>query len=197
MRGIAVSGAADLRYSLRADVAIEDFGERALVLLCDALELREINGASRRILAQLDGVRTVADIAEKLAPAGGDPATVAAALREMEMQGIVRRAAVWTTERPENMNDAKYLANPDVSFRQEDDEGGILFHAEADAVEVINPTATAIWKFLAAPRTQAEIVAHLCATFQGAPPAQVAQDVAEFIAAFLKKGFVGVVEASA
>ena len=68
-----MSGAADLRYSLRADVAIEDFGERALVLLCDALELREINGASRRILAQLDGVRTVADIAEKLAPAGGGP----------------------------------------------------------------------------------------------------------------------------
>jgi hypothetical protein len=98
------------------------------VLLCDALELREINApraASWRNLTACGRWR----ICEKLAPAGGGPATVAAALREMEMLGIVRRAATWTTERPEHMNDAKYLANPDVSFRQEDDEGGILFHA--------------------------------------------------------------------
>ena len=193
---------ADLRFRLRADVALEDFGDRSLALLCGSLRLREINAAARKILGCLDGERTAKDIAERLAgELAGDAAArreaVAAALRRLEAQGVVRRVAALGQERIGTMGATRYLADPDVSFRQEDDEGGILFHAEADAVEVINPTATAIWKLLAAPRTQAEIVAHLCATFQGAPPAQVARDVDEFIAAFLKKGFVGVVEASA
>ena len=50
-----------LRFALRADVAIEDFGERALVLRCDALDMREINAGGRKILALLDGERTVAE----------------------------------------------------------------------------------------------------------------------------------------
>ena len=92
------------------------------------------------------------------------------------------------------MSTARYLANPEVSFRQEDDDGGILFHMEADAVEVINPTAVAIWQFLAAPRTETEIVDHLCAVCADADRVQVVRDVAEFIGSLLKKGFIGVLE---
>lgn len=180
-----------LRFRLRSDVAIEDFGERSLVLLCDALELREINAAGRKILALLDGKRPVKDIAGDAGMAEED---VRAALLEMERQGIVRRAAERKMERPEKMSEAKYLADPDVSFRQEDDDGGILYNAESDVLEVINPVATEIWKFLSAPRTAAEIAAHLCEVCEGAAREQVDRDVAEFVESLLQKGFVGVVE---
>ena len=191
---MTVAAPEKLKFRLRAGVAIEDFGERSLVLLCDSLELRVINAAARRMLALLDGERTVQDIALRLAPDGAGLAAVAAALLEMEGQGIVRREAKWKPERSDKMGEAKYLANPEVSFRQEDDDGGILFHLEGDAVEAINPTAVAIWKFLSAPRTEAEVAAHVCAAFAGAPPDQVARDVAEFLGSFLKKGFIGEVE---
>ena len=58
-----MSETAGLRYALRNEVAIEDFGERSLVLRCDALDMREVNAAGRKILALLDGERAVADIA--------------------------------------------------------------------------------------------------------------------------------------
>lgn len=180
-----------LRYALRRDVAIEDFGARSLALRCDALELREINAAGRKILALLDGKRSVKDIAGHAGMAAED---VRAALLEMERQGIVRRMAELKREGPENMSEAKYLADPDVSFRQEDDDGGILYNAETDSLEVINPVATEIWKFLSAPRTQAEVAAHLCETCEGAAREQVENDVAEFVESLLKKGFIGVVE---
>ena len=186
-----MSATSGLRYALRKDVAIEDFGGRSLVLLCDALELREINAAGRKILALLDGKRPVKDIAGDAGMAEED---VRAALLEMERQGIVRRAAERKMERPEKMSEAKYLADPDVSFRQEDDDGGILYHAAMDALEVLNPVATEIWKYLSAPRTQTEVAAHLCEACEGAARGQVEKDVAEFFESLLKKGFIGVVE---
>jgi hypothetical protein len=183
-----------LRYALRADVALEDFGEKSLVLLCGSLRMREINAASRKLLALLDGERTVADIARA---ADLDADDVRAALLEMERQGMVRRVVEWKKERPGNMSDATYMADPDVSFRQEGGEGGILYNADTDSLEVVNPVAAEIWMFLSAPRTQAEVVAHLCAVCEGADPAQVERDVGEFLESMLQKGFVGVVEASA
>lgn len=181
----------NLRFRLRDEASIEDFGGRSLVLLCDSLRMREINAVARRILALLDGERTVKDIQELVAAA---PEPVPEALLQMEEQGIVRRVLKLRLERPEHMSDAKYLVNPDVSFRQEDDDGGILFNPDADLLEVINPTAVAIWTFLAAPRTQAEVVAHLCDVCEGASRAQVEKDVGEFLEPLLKKGFIGVVE---
>jgi hypothetical protein len=141
------------------------------------------------LLARLDGARTVADIAGEFSTADA-----LSALLEMERQGIVRRVVELVMERPEPMSEAKYLVNPEVSFRQEDEEGGILFNLDTDAIEVINPVAVEIWKFLAAPRTQAEVVAHLCAVCEGASRGQVEQDVAGFVESLREKGFIGVLE---
>lgn len=187
----------NLCFQLRPEAAIEDFGDRSLALLCDSLQLRELNAAARKIVARLDGRRPVKDIAETLARASGAPvpemlAAVRAALQQLEAQGVVRRVVELSSERPQNMNAARYLADPDVSFRPEDD-GGILYNAETDTLEVLNPVAAAIWTFLAAPRTQAEVVDHLCAVCEGAVRDQVAKDTGEFLEAMLKKGFIGVV----
>jgi len=180
-----------LTFRLRNDVAIEDFGGRSLVLLAGVLELREINAAARAVLERVDGARTVADIAAQTAmPAG----RVAEALLEMEQQGVVRRVATLIKERPGNMSEARYLADPDVSFRTEGDDGGLLYNAETDTLEVINPVAVEIWKFLSAPHTRAEVAAHLAEVCEGAVSEQVEQDVAGFLDGMVQKGFIGVVE---
>ena len=189
----------DLRFQLRPDAAIEDFDERALVLLCDSLQLRELNASARKVVGRLDGRRTVKDIAGALAAESGVPApamleVVLGALKQMEAQGVVRRAVKLAKERPEDMSLARYLVDPDVSFRQEDDDGGLLYSAETDSLEVLNPVAVAIWSFLAAPRTQTEVVDHLCAVCEGTVREQVEKDTGEFLEAMLKKGFIGVVE---
>ncbi|MGD9780943.1 MAG: PqqD family peptide modification chaperone [Kiritimatiellia bacterium] len=161
------------------------------MLRCDALEMSAVNAGGRKILALVDGGRTVGDIAGSAGLAIED---VRAALLEMERQGIVRRVVDLKKERPENMGEAKYLADPGVSFRPEDGDGAILYHADTDSLEVVNPVAAEIWTYLAAPRTQAEVVAHLCATCEGAVRDQVEKDVAEFVESLLEKGFIGVVE---
>lgn len=186
-----------LRFALRAEAAIEDFGDRSLVLLADSLRMCEINAAARRIVALLDGQRTVKDIEAIVAAAGSDPGAASEVLFQMEAQGIVRRVVKLGVERPGPMDAAKYLVNPDVSFRQEGEEGGILYNPDADLLEVLNPTAVAIWTYLAAPRTQAEVVDHVCRVCDGAARAQVEKDVGEFLEPLLKKGFIGIVEESA
>lgn len=180
-----------LTFRLRNDVTIEDFDGRSLVLLGGALELREINAAARAILERVDGKRTVADIA---AETGMPVGRVAEALLEMEQQGVVRRVVTLIKERPGNMSEARYLADPDVSFRTEDDDGGLLYNPETDTLEVINPVAVEIWKFLSAPHTRSEVAAHLAEVCEGAVPEQVERDVAEFLDGMVQKGFIGVVE---
>lgn len=185
-----------LCYACRADVAIEDFGERSLILLSDSLQLREINGASRRILALLDGRRTVADVAAEIAAQtalsiGAVQGPVEEALRKMEQQAIVRREAAWARKGRNSMNESRYLANPDVSFRREGEDGGILFNPDTDSLEVLNPTATVLWAFLAAPHTSGELVDHLCDVCADASRGQVVKDVGEFLDSMVQKGFIG------
>lgn len=183
----------NLRFALRTDVVLEHFGERSLALLCHALKLCEINASGQQMLARLDGKRTVQDIADEL---GLPPQAISEALMEMEQQGVVRRVVSLSKERYGNMSEARYLADPDVSFRQEDNDGGLLYNAETDTLEVINPVAVEIWKFLAAPQAQADVVAHLHQACEGVPHDQVAADVAEFLDGMVQKGFIGVIEES-
>ena len=185
--------ACSLTFCLRNDVVLEDFAGRTLVLVSGALELREINSSGQQMLALLDGKRTVQDIASTM---GVALEIVRVALLEMEQQGVVRRIVNLRKERCENMSEARYLADPDVSFRQEDNDGGLLYNAETDTLEVINPVAVEIWKFLAAPHTQAEVIDHLLHACEGVPHDQVGADVTGFLDDMIQKGFIGVVEES-
>jgi hypothetical protein len=92
------------------------------------------------------------------------------------------------------MSEAKrYLANPDVSCREEEpEEGAILFNPDTDAILVINPTGLLIWRVLEEkPRMQGEIVTHLMENCDDVPTDQVAADVDAFLQALLPGGFVG------
>ena len=78
------------------------------------------------------------------------------------------------------MDEARYLAKPVVSRREEAD-GTLLYNPDVDDVGVINGSGLALWFFLAEPRTVAEIAAHVTATYDGVDVEQAAVDAAAFI----------------
>ncbi len=59
------------------------------------------------------------------------------------------------------------LANSEVSLREEED-GAILFNAETNGLQVINPIGLVIWKFIKVhPRTRVDIAGHLRVVCEG------------------------------
>ena len=90
------------------------------------------------------------------------------------------------------MSDGKqYLANPDVSCREEGPEGALLFNPDTDGIMVINPTGLLIWRELGRPRTQDQLVLRLVEACEGVPDGEVEDDVAEFLQTLLPGGYVG------
>lgn len=67
----------------------------------------------------------------------------------------------------------------------------MLFNPDTDALLGINGTGLAIWRALARPFSHDGLVAHVLATFEGAPRDQVAGDVEAFLGALQPRGFVG------
>jgi len=84
-----------------------------------------------------------------------------------------------------------YIANPDVSCREEGPDGALLFNPDTDQVAVINPTGLLIWQVLADPHTQSEVAAALTERCNNVPEGQVLQDVGEFLEQMVARGFVG------
>jgi hypothetical protein len=81
-------------YVLRDEVAIEDFEDGSLALLCEQLRLVHLNPMARDIVGRLDGERTVWQVAEAVAQAHGQPfkrvlTDVLQLLTGLEAQGVV------------------------------------------------------------------------------------------------------------
>jgi pyrroloquinoline quinone biosynthesis protein D len=83
-------------YVLRGEVAIEDFEDGSLALLCEQLRLVQLNPMARDIVGRLDGEHAVRKVAEAVAQAHGQPfervlADVLELLAALEAQGVVER----------------------------------------------------------------------------------------------------------
>ena len=93
---------------------------------------------------------------------------------------------------PEATNIAsRYLRNPDVVLREEDEDGALLFNPDTNQVKVINPTGLFIWQQCDGQKGLDGIVKALLEAFEDAPADQVSQDVQEFLDGMLQSGFVG------
>jgi hypothetical protein len=88
--------AAQARYVLRDEVAIEDFDDGSLVLLCEQLRLVQLNPTARDIVGRLDGRRTVGQVTKAVADDYGQAfdsvlTDVSELLTDLESQGVVAR----------------------------------------------------------------------------------------------------------
>ena len=85
----------------------------------------------------------------------------------------------------------KFICNPDVVLREEDEDGALLFNPDTNQVKVINNTALFIWKLCDGSRSLAEMIANLKEAFDEVPGDQVEKDVQDFIADMTGSGFIG------
>jgi hypothetical protein len=81
-------------YVLREEVAIEDFEDGSLALLCEQLRLVHLNPMARDIVGRLDGEHAVRQVAEAVAQAHGQPfdqvlSDVLELLAALEAQDVV------------------------------------------------------------------------------------------------------------
>ena len=84
---------------------------------------------------------------------------------------------------------ASYQSNPVISFKDEGDEGAVLYNPDSDKVVIINAVGTAIWQFIEQPRTADEIVSMLVDSFSGVKTDKAHEDLTRFIGGF-EEGFI-------
>ena len=187
----------NLCYVLQEEVAIEDFDDGSLIFLARQKRLIEINPSARRILRLLNGQRNLRQVIRKTARDFAIQEDVARAdiqklITDLGEQKAVKPLVRITLRRRKKMDKtASLLANAKISLREEED-GAILFDADTNGLQIINPIGLLIWKFIQVhPRTRADIAAHLRETCEGVPVDQVEKDVDDFVCELQAKGFIG------
>jgi hypothetical protein len=88
----------------------------------------------------------------------------------------------------------RYLRNPEVVLREEDEEeGALLYNPDTNTVTVINPTGLFIWQRCDGQNNLEQIACALQQACVDAPHDQVVQDVWEFVDGLVQEGFIGTV----
>jgi hypothetical protein len=180
-------------------IEVEQFEDGAVVLDLRRKSVAELDRAQGWVLGHLDGKRSLALVVEEYAAAfaaGRDNASrgVVEACDKLLELGCLR--LVQGSWKGEGVDATRYVHNPDVNLREEDEDGGLLFNPDTDRVQLLNSTGLHIWKLCAQGRTQSEIVAAFLRDYDEVPADAVAADVEEFVTGMLDSGFLGVEEAS-
>ncbi len=81
-------------------------------------------------------------------------------------------------------NQIKYKANPVVSFKDEGNEGAVLYNPDTDKCVILNPVGAAVWLYLENPKTLDEIVLKLNEEFSGVDDLKAQEDLIQFIGSF-------------
>jgi len=187
-----------LKYSVSGEVTVEEFPGAFLVFLARQLRLIEINRTAKMVLDLMDGERTIGEIVHRIASEFDiDENTVgidvSGILFDMISEGVICPEVKLRINGELNMSEnKKFMANPDVSCRIEDEDGAILFNPDSDSTQVINPIGLDIWRSVERhPRFLSEVVAHIKDLYEDAPENEVEKDVEEFVMNLHAKGFVG------
>lgn len=185
------------RFILHDEVAIEDFEDGSLLLLCKQRRMIEINHVARYALNLLDGNRNLRQVIKKIAcdfkiQEDEIREDIQKLFMDLGAHGAIRPLVRVMLKRRIKMDrSSSLLVNPDVSMREEED-GALLFNADTNSLQIINPIGLVILQFIKAhPRTMAEIVSHLRETCDNVPADQVEADVEQFITELHDKKFIG------
>lgn len=85
----------------------------------------------------------------------------------------------------------RYMRNPDVGLREEDEDGGLLFNPDTNQVKVLNPTGLFVWKHCDSHHGIESIILKLQEAFDDVPEKEVRADVLSFLEEMEKSGFLG------
>ena len=185
-----------LYYALTEEVAIENFENSSLLFLSGQRRVVEINLTAIHILRILNGSRNLRSVIKQTAKDfkisdSEAKKDVLRLINRLFAQGVIKvKKSIQQKNGEKMINQSSFLANPDVSLREEID-GAILFDNERHAVLILNPIGLAIWRFIQSrPRTKKEIVSHLKNIYEDAPKNQVNNDVKDFLSNLQSKNLV-------
>ena len=184
-------------YRLKSHIAMEYF--EGGVLLLDLLTRKtiSINGCGGWLLRRLDGRNPLSRLATDYATMSAlSPEEGFSRIRQsckelletnliIETRDILNGAAMKTT---------RYIQNPDVNLREEDEEGALLFNPDTDRVQLLNRTGFFIWSLCRETRTVKSIIDAFHDEFDEVPEDEVKADVKEFLDRMIESGFIGIVE---
>jgi len=188
----------DAVFAPARHIAVEYFDSGALLLDLRRWTLTKLDDRQGWILGHLDAQRTAAQVAEAYAAAFA--VTYEQAVdkvrttceRLLKAQSLRLLRGSW---KGDGMDASRYVQNPDVNLREEDEDGALLFNPDTDRVELLNSTGLYIWKLCAEGRTISEVVAAFKADFDELPEDEVASHVEEYINQMVDSGFLGMLEA--
>ncbi len=89
-----------------------------------------------------------------------------------------------------NLN-ARFLCNPDVVLREEDEDGGLLFNPDTNQVKIVNTTGLFIWKQFSTLNDLETVTQAIINSFEDVPVDAVRKDTEEFLAGMVQNGFIG------
>jgi hypothetical protein len=89
---------------------------------------------------------------------------------------------------------SRYLRNPDVVLREEDEDGALLFNPDTNQVRVLNATAVFLWHLCDGMKGVPDMAAALKAQFEGVPEKEAEDHVKSFMDDMTANGFIGVAE---
>jgi len=189
--------------ALRADTvlapawhtAVEYFDRGALVLDLRDRTLTELDAHQSWILSRLDGQCTVAQVTKDYAadfalPHGEAFDIVQTICRRLLAAHFIR--LVRGSWKGDEMGINRYVQNPDVNLREEDEDGALLFNPDTGRVQLLNSTGLYIWKLCADGHTTSEIIAAFRSDFDEVPEDKITADVELFISQMMDSGFIGI-----
>ena len=88
----------------------------------------------------------------------------------------------------------RYIRNPDMVLREEDQDGALLFNPDTNQVKVINNTGLFIWNLCDGNHEIASMAAALKEAFANVPDDKVDVQIQAFMNEMSDSGFIGVLE---
>mgnify|MGYP000238681516 CR=1 FL=1 len=85
------------------------------------------------------------------------------------------------------------VADPEVVFRDEGEDGAILFHPVTGEVKILNETGAFIFKLCDGKHTKEDIIRNVIEAFEAQSPDEVVKDVENFLKETREKELVGLI----
>jgi len=187
-----------MRYVLADEVALEDFEGLSLVFLANQLKVVEVNQTASWILSVLDGEKSIKEISRLVAERFDIQrhkalSDVKALILELGGKGVLKPIPDYFNQGRRILTESEmYVANPDVSTRQEGEEGALLYNPNTKNLLVINQVGLLIWNYIQMiPRSTGDILGYLQEECEGIPLEQAKNDVNSFLQDLLSKAFAG------
>ena len=182
----------DIVLRLSPHVAVEYFDNGALILDLRGRTVTELDTQKSWILRSLDGQSTLCQMTNTYAIASALTEEQALDILQANCSELLKLEILLPTHNSWKgfaMDTTRYIVNPDVNLREEDEDGALLYNPDSDRVQLLNSTGLYIWKFCKQERMVSEIITALQADFDDAPVDAITTDVEEFVTLMIDSQF--------